>query len=349
MKRLLCSLIFLAVLCANSSAQEIRISEAPPVETQNLVIGLVRGVGSKKNSAFNLMQEGGVFLARTLYGVPFLEETPESPATCAAAMERVIARGANLIIAGGGFRMIDAVDDVARLHDDVRFVLLDCSAKTYLHNVSSVTFRQNEASYLAGAVAAWGTQSGKVGVLGALDAPVINDFILGFEAGAKKIRHDIQLDIRFIGTQYPEIIPFIAIPEAHAMADDMYADGCDVIFAVASAANAGVFQSAKSHNRFVIGVDSDQDFVAPGLVLTSVMKRLDIAILHTIASARDGTLSNVDISLGLKENGVSITPMTYTWPLFSELELRQLKMFALKIKQGVINVPSAVTAATVAP
>ncbi len=342
MKTLMFCIFFMLIPYTYANSQKAHPVSPAFANGKKIVLGLIKGVSKEENTAFNLMLEGGAFLVHSLYDVPFIEATLPSPEASDQAIEDIIAQGANLIIAGGGFRISNTMDIVAQKHPDIHFVLLDDFAKKYRSNVSSITFRQNEASYLAGAVAAWRSRSNKIGLIGAMDVPVINDFVVGYKAGAYKIRPDISVDVRYIATQFTNVIPFAAPQEAQTMADDMYDSGCDVIFGVAATSNLGIFQSARNHMKFAIGVDSNQDAYAPGLILTSVMKRLDMAILHIVDSARNGRLENINISMGLKENAVSITSLTYTEPLFSDLELRQLKMFVLKIIQGVIHIPSTI-------
>lgn len=334
-------LLGVALLCATGQGPAQAASAPKP---ERPLFGLALGSGSLEDNSFNQMQLSGMRLARPKFGVDYLVEKPASMADNERALRYLIEQGATVIICGGGWHMKGPADTLAREFPHVFFIILDDTAVEYLPNVASVTFRQNEGSYLVGALSAIVSKSDHVCFIGASDFNVINDFQVGFEAGVQRIAPQARLDVAYIDA-HPEAegkIPFDLPEVAEAMAEQMYADGCEVIYAVAAGSNRGVFNAAVRAGAFAVGVDSDQDSMAPGFVLTSMMKRLDKAILFIVEKALDGTLANEAYSLGLKEGGVALSPMTYTAPLVDDVEMRRVRYLRHLIERGELDVPSAI-------
>lgn len=312
---------------------------APAEDTP--LFGLATGLGSIGDDSYNDMLYNGMVLARAKLDVSYLVETPRSVEDDIPIMEALISRGCSVVIAGGGYHMIEPVQILSAKYPEVTFVLMDDVAASYPPNVASVTFRQNEGSFLAGALAALVSETGRIGFLGAADIPVINDFLVGYRAGARHVRPEIVLDVAYIS----EVLgadgnPFEAPQQGRDLAQELYGKGCDVVFSVAAGSNKGVFQAAKASQAFAIGVDSDQDHMAKGYVLTSMLKRLDTAILLMVEKILDGTLKNRNFSLGLKEDGVGLSNMTYTRMLIPRSVQQTLAILEQEIVAGEITVPT---------
>ena len=185
-------------------------------------------------------------------------------------------RDYGLIIAIGVSQM-EAITKMAKKFPDKRFAVVD--APVDVPNVRALLFKEHEGSYLMGAAAAMASKTGKIGFIGGMDIPLIRRFEKGYVAGAKAINPSIQTDTHYIGVTSEA---WNNPPKAKELAIEQYEDGSDVIFAAAGASNAGVFDAAEEQHKFVIGVDSNQNWVKPGLVLTSMMKRVDQAVYDTI-------------------------------------------------------------------
>ncbi len=314
-----------------------------PAAAQKPVFGLATGLGGLGDKAYNDMLYHGMVLARAMHGVLFHVESPSDPAQDMGVMEDLIAQGAKVIIAGGGYHMVEPVDVLAQRHPDVHFVLFDDVAKNFWPNVSSVTFKQNEGSYLCGVLAAKMSKTREIGFLGASDLQIINDFFVGYEAGAKSVQPDISISRVYIESSNEDVNPYNSPLRARRFALNMYDAGCDVIFAVASGSNKGVFSAALERQKFAIGVDSDQDHLAQGFILTSMMKRLDTAVVFAVSEYLAGRLDNKNYSLGLAEEGVSLSPMTFTRVLIPQQLHKEIEETKQGIQDNSIFVPSTLT------
>ena len=182
-------------------------------------------------------------------------------------------------------------------------------------NVTSVLFEEQEGSYLAGVLAALMTkQSGNpklnkdpvIGVIGGTKSTGIDKFLVGYIQGAR----DTDPDVKVL-TAYAN--DFADPSKGKQIAESMYDRGADIVYAVAGGTGAGVIEAAKERKRYAIGVDTDQDGAAPGFVLTSMVKRTDLAVSQLVQDYADGKLKGGQTrNLGLKEDGVGLSPMQYT-------------------------------------
>lgn len=207
-----------------------------------------------------------------------------------------------IITVGSGTK--DALEQVAAENPKKRFVVLDTVAEG--NNVTSVTFRQNEGSFLAGALAALMTAKEKpagartVGIVMGMDIPLMQDFRVGYEQGTTTVDPNVKVLTAFVGNwNDPALGKEIAISQFNA--------GASVIFQAAGNSGTGVIAAAKERHFHAIGVDSPQEHLAPGVVLTSVLKRIDTAIMVVVSDAIKGTLKSGRRSLGIAEGGVGLS------------------------------------------
>jgi basic membrane protein A len=249
--------------------------------------------------------------------------------------------GADVIFAGSGWSMVEPVDVLAREYPDIKFVIFDDFAKEYLPNVASVTFKQNEGSFLAGAFAALQTTTGRIGVIGGLDIPVINDFIVGYEAGARFINPNIRIYTDFISRHNATSNPFSDPDTAHKIAMEMYGRrDVDIIFGVAGASGFGIFNAASQMGQYAIGVDSDQDYLAEGTILTSMMKRMDKSIEMLAGIILAGRFENKPYMLGLVEECIGLSEMEFTRDKIPTTTLDAINNIKSQIVSGEIVVPT---------
>lgn len=344
-----CMVLFAACSKKNTQPSGTTMDANNPTG-QKYKIGLITGFGGLGDKAFNDMEYNGVIGARMKFGVDFLYRSPTKAADDVPLIEELIAQGCNVIIAGGGFHQFEPVDILSRKYPNVIFILLDSPAKSYPPNLSAVVFRQNEGSYLAGALAALMSKTGVIGIVAAMNIDVINDFIVGYNAGAAAVSPQIRVIVNFIEDKYPEkttgLSPFANPDGAYTLASGMYSSGnADVIFSVASASGVGIFNAAQEKHRYAIGVDSDQDFLAEGYILTSMMKFLDRSIMKVVEELIKGTLENRLYSFGLKEGGVDLSPMQYTRDKIPQGILERIQELKKSIINGTIIVPTAMAKA----
>lgn len=334
-------MVIMTLSCQKKQTNDSDLTDSLSLAKSKYLFGLVTGTGGLGDKAFNDMQYNGMLYAKKNYGINFIYTAPQSMADDEPAMETLIKKGANVIFAGGGFHMIDPVDHLARKYPQVKFIILDDFAKEYLPNVASVTFKQNEGSFLIGALSAMQTKTKKIGLIAATDINVLQDFITGYKAGAEYIDPSVRVTVKFIGKMDDQTPPFANPKKAYKIATTLYkAENVDIIYQVASASGMGVFNAAKESGSYAMGVDSDQDYLAEGFILTSMMKRLDQGVNMVIDEILKGKFSNKAYKLGLNENGVSLTPMIYTKQLIKPENLQRLKDITEKIKQKNIIVPS---------
>jgi basic membrane protein A len=262
------------------------------------VPGIVYGVGEKFDGSFNEGAFGALEQWAKDGGGTFLEYEPRAVTEFATGVDALVSRGATLIIAVG-FYYAQPLGEAAAAYPDVRFVLIDAVAEG--PNIRCILFREQEGSYLTGVLAALASKSGTIGFVAALDIPLIRKFVDGFGQGARDTRADIQYLVNFVGVTPAA---FNDPVKAGEITRGQITRGADVIFAGAGNSNMGIFQAAKDAGIYAIGVDSNQNGIAPGTILTSMLKRVDRAILRALADAASGDWTPGVVTLGLAEDGV---------------------------------------------
>ncbi|MHA2363065.1 MAG: BMP family lipoprotein [Candidatus Hodarchaeales archaeon] len=278
-------------------------------------IAVVFGVGGLGDEGFNDLAYKGLMNANDTFCLNIDYTEPTTITEFNSAIE-TFASSTNpvydLIIAVG-WEAGDAVDSSARAHPDRNFVIFDNVVD--LPNVASIIFKEHEGSFLAGAMAAMATKTNKLGFLGGLDIELINRFRSGFEQGARYINPDIEIFVQYSPNQNN---PWGDREGGRAVANSFIDDGVDIIYSAAGVVTgSGVFEAVEVANQtgirvFAIGVDVNQDDLYPGLILTSMLKRLDVAIETQITSFVEGTWTSGYLNLGLAEGGVGITLMENT-------------------------------------
>ncbi|MBL8330059.1 MAG: BMP family ABC transporter substrate-binding protein [Rubrivivax sp.] len=209
------------------------------------------------------------------------------------ALRRMAERGASPIVAIG-FSQGSAVEKVAKEFPKLQFAIIDFVVN--LPNVQSIVFNEHEGSFLVGMMAAMASKTGKVGFIGGMDIPLIRKFQCGYEQGAKFANGKIEVSANMTGTT-----PAAWNDPARGseLAKAQFAKGVDVVFAAAGGTGTGVYQAAKDAGKLAIGVDSNQNHLQPGTMLTSMVKRVDVAVANAFAGVKPGLTT-----MGLKENGV---------------------------------------------
>jgi len=265
---------------------------------ETMVPALVYAVGQKFDKSFNEGAHAGAEAFKAESGLATLEYQPQSVAEFERGIAALARRGAT-DIAVIGFYYATPLEAVAARFPAIRFTLIDAVADR--PNVRSVTFREQEGSFLTGMLAALASKSGKIGFVGALDIPLLRRFISGYQQGARYARPDVAVSVSFVGTTPAAFNDPAAGAE---VARSQFESGVDVVFAGAGSSNFGVFQQAADQHRLAIGVDSNQNTLHPGTMLTSMLKRVDLAVLQAFRQGRDGSWKPGQVGLGLAEGGV---------------------------------------------
>lgn len=231
-----------------------------------------------------------------------------------------------------GYAMAHDTDEVAARFPARRFAIID--AVSAQPNVTSVTFREQEGSFLAGAAAAMASKSKTVAFLGGVDIPLLRKFESGYTAGARQADPSVKVLVKYVGS-------FDDIAAGKEIASVLVDAGADVIYAAAGKAGLGAIDLVKTlPSAYVIGVDSDQDDLAPGKVLTSMIKRVDVGVLTVAREAASQKPRTGRLELGLKDGGVSLSDFRYTRDVLAPSQFRRLDAMRAAVIAGKIVPPS---------
>jgi len=261
---------------------------------------IVFDMGGKFDKSFNEgVHNGGEAFTRET-GVAVREFEPQNDTQREQALRNFARRGQSPIIAVG-FNQVSAVKAVAAEFPQVRFVIIDSVVDA--PNVQSIVFREEQGSYLAGMLAALKSATGKIGFVGGMDVPLIRKFACGYVQGARAANPRIEVLQNMTGSTPSAWNDPVRGAE---LTRSQIERGADVVFHAAGATGNGVLQAASDAGKFGIGVDSNQNMLHPGHVLTSMVKQLDVATRTTLAAARDGSWKPGTQVLGLAEDGVGL-------------------------------------------
>ena len=257
----------------------------------------------KGDRSYNDMALSGVAQAPDTIPLHLVEIQPTMVADYEPVLRNLASTGTDLII-GVGFLYADPINRVAPAFPATRFLLVDGDAGA-LVNVRSLVFRPEEGSFLVGVVAAEKSVTQRIGFIAGMDIPIMHRFECGFVQGAQRAAADhgytVSVTSRYIGST-PDA--FSNPARGRDLALLLYDDGIDVLYHAAGASGNGVIQAAQQRRRFVIGVDTDQSYLAPEWVITSMRKRIDIAVARAISDVYGGTFAGGTHNSGLREGGV---------------------------------------------
>ncbi|MDJ0995387.1 MAG: BMP family ABC transporter substrate-binding protein [Dinoroseobacter sp.] len=261
---------------------------------------LIFDLGGKFDKSFNEAAFMGAERWAQETGGKYLEIELSSEAQREQALRRFAERGANPIVTTG-FAMADPVSQVAPDYPDIKFVNIDGFFPNLdeLPNVLAISFAEHEGSYLVGMLAAKKSESGTIGFVGGMDVPLIRHFACGYAQGAKAVNPDITIIPNMTGTTPAAWNDPVKGGE---LAKAQVGQGADVIYAAAGGTGVGVLQAAADEGILSIGVDSNQNHLHPGSVLTSMLKRVDVAVYNALTAGEN--LETGQLSLSLADDGV---------------------------------------------
>ncbi len=302
-------------------------------------IGLVLGVSGLGDNSFNDMQYAGLVQARLSMPVTGFVRAPADarPETLDRVFsDLVMTDRCSLVIVSESYIMVDAVLRSAREHPEVTFVLMDHAAVA-LPNIASSQFAQNEVGFAAGYLAGRLSPGKPVGYIGGVDLWSVRDFLAGFEAGLARAANGSHLIVEYL-SRIPDFSGFTSPGRAHSLAETMYARGARIVAAVAGASGTGIIAAARRLGHLAIGVDSDQDHLAPGAVLTSMVKRVDVAITNFVGWHLAGRLKGGRAyRFGYRERGVGLTEFEFTRTLVPPDLRRELSEIESDLAAGRIR------------
>lgn len=288
MMKALCVLVLVGVAAGCGGTEK---------EGNGPAVGVAYASGGKRDNSYNQSAALGAELVRQRLSLTVREVEPAQFSDLESAIQGLAQAKADLVIAVGPFYP-EAVKRVAPRFPATRFVVIDGEVES-LANVRSIMFREEQGSYLVGALAGLATQTGRVGAVLAMDIPVLNKFFAGYRCGVLGIRGDITVEKVIIGSGPDAFSDPIRGAES---ARFLLGRGVDVIYQVAGASGIGVINAVREAGKgFAIGVDSNQNGLAPGRVLTSMLKRVDLAVLEAVQEQLSGKFAPGVVRVGIEK------------------------------------------------
>ncbi|MFX3625374.1 MAG: BMP family protein [Ectobacillus sp.] len=288
--------LFAVILSLTGCAQK----DSKNKDREKVTIGIMLpdiGLGDQSfsDSAFTGLEQ-----ARNELGILFDYRELADTKTYEKGLTELVEQGNDLVV-GLGFAMQEDLEKVAKKFPKQKFLLIDGTSQ--LPNVYSVTFKEHEGSYLIGVLAGMKTKTNKVGFIGGLNVPLINKFAAGFEQGVKEVNPSAQVLIEYAGTFGDDKL-------GKNIAQNMIANGADFVYPAAGFTGVGSILAAQENNVYAFGVDSDQYFIAEKAVVSSMLKKIDVAMFEVAKQmVRDGKLRERNMELGIAEKGVGLAPV----------------------------------------
>ena len=297
-----------------------------------LTLAMVTDVGGLGDRSFNDSAYRGLLESRAGLDA-FIKVLQSKSAADYQPNLTVLSEGRFAMIYAIGFLMGDDLQQVAQQFPAQRYAIVDDVVAE--PNVVSLTFKEEDGSFLAGALAAMVSKTRRVGFIGGADIPLIRKFEAGYAAGVREIDPSMHVDVKYAGS-------FDDVPAGKEIANILFNGGADIIYTAAGKVGLGAIDAVKSRPQgyYIIGVDSDQDALAPGKILTSMVKHVDVAVFDVAqAIARRRPIAG-HLVFGLRENGVGLTDFRYTRGAVTAAALARLSSLRARIASGSIVVPS---------
>ena len=303
-----------------------------PAYAQTPRIGLIFAEGGLGDQSFNDAAYRGLMQAKDELGVDVVYVEPADIAEMEEHQRAYADLDLDLIIVIG-FIHQSALVEVSADYPHINFAIVDDVVDN--PNVTSLVFEEHEGSFLVGVLAGLMSETNKVGFVGGMEVPLIRKFEVGFVEGAKYANPNVEVLVNYAGS-------FGDPGRGRELAVSQNERGADIVYHAAGGTGSGVIDAAVANGFYAIGVDSDQDYMAPGIVLTSMVKRVDTAVFEVIKSVVDGTLEAGVRSFGIEDGGVGTSEFTYTKDLIPEAVFDAIEDARDKIISGEIVVSNPV-------
>ncbi|MDT7690030.1 MAG: basic rane protein [Acidobacteriota bacterium] len=347
--------LVVGVLCALASGTLSCRQETRADERGKVRVGIVFDIGGKDDRSFNAAAFDGVKCAETgkhpdstpcekpSLGIFLRDVEPGNPTSIEPAMRAFAERGYDLII-GVGFAQAPIMESVAKDYPNINFAIVDGASK--LPNVASLVFKEHEGSYLVGMIAARESKTGTLGFIGGMDIGLIHRFATGYEEGAKSVNPNARVIVNYVGVNDSA---WNNPGKGKELALSQIGKGADIIFTAAGNSGLGAFDAAEQAGRdasgrathFVIGVDSNQNGVKPGFVLTSMVKRVDNAVYQIVSDVVNHQFKGGFHVYGVESDGVGYAMDKNNQSLIPSDVLQQVEQAKQKIISGQIQVTDA--------
>lgn len=330
MKRKALGSFFLATVCAVGLAACGHRAQSAARPGQ-LTLAMVTDTGGLGDKSFNDSAYAGLKRAQGELDAHIQVLQSQSAADYQPNLTTLTNSHPDEIYAVGNLMAKD-LDTVAKLNPKQNYAIVDAVLTD--PNVASITFKEQDGSFLAGALAALVSKTHHVAFLGGMDIPLLQKFEVGFTAGARQIDPNVKVDVKYVGN-------FDDVAGGKELAGLLYGGGADIIFAAAGKAGLGAIDAVKNRsNDYIIGVDSNQDGLLPGKILTSMVKHVDVAVFQVAQAAAARRPVHGHVILGLKDHGISLTDFRYTRNLIGVENINRVNRLARAIVTGQIHPPS---------
>jgi basic membrane protein A and related proteins len=326
---------FCTLALALTSSSACNMGARSEADKAKVHVGIVFDIGGKDDRSFNASAWEGVKRAGKDFPIVLRDVEPGDSTSVEPAIRAFAERNYDLVI-GVGFEQMPVVERVAKDYPNVNFVIID--GVIDLPNVSSLVFKEHQGSYLVGMIAAMKSQTGTIGFIGGMDIPLIHKFAKGYEEGARAANPKINVIENYVGVTPAA---WNNPGQGKELAIAQIGKGADVIFTAAGNSGLGAFDAAEQQKKFVIGVDSNQNWVKPGYVLTSMIKRIDNAVYQIVKDRVSGQFQPGVHVYGLENEGVGYAVDQYNEKLIPPEVIQKVEAAKQEIIQGKIQVTDA--------
>lgn len=308
---------------------------AAPALAAKPVVGFITGASGLGDLSFNDMAYGGIRRAQLEYNFKLIIIEPGKTGMSTEEEVLDIVEKTDVILLLGA-QHIQFAKEAATRFPGKQFIIFEVPTEG-ISNMSSVMFKQHEGSFLAGALAAYVSETGSVGFVGGTVIPPVQAFEQGYREGAAYADPDVNVLVDYVSPA-GDFSGFGNPKKGHEIALNQYGQGADIVFAVAGLTGNGIIEAARRTGNYAIGVDSDQDSLAKGFVLTSMIKRMDVACYNELKDVLEGRFSPGVTYYGLKDEGVGLSEMKYTRDKLPAGTLDKIETIKQKIINGEIVV-----------
>jgi basic membrane protein A and related proteins len=319
-----------------------RNAETAPATTA-VKIGVVFDVGGRGDKSFNDGAAAGSIRAEKELGATIRYIEPGESSDREAGLRLLAAEHMDLVV-GVGFIFTDDLNQLAREYPSIRFAGIDYAVATDAKgssimppaNVAALRFREEEGSFLVGAIAGLVTTTKTVGFVGGMNVPLIQKFDAGYEAGVKQVCPSCR-----VISQYAGVTPdaFRNPGKGKEIAFSQYQQGADIIYHASGSTGLGVFEAARQSGKLAIGVDADQWSEMPGFILTSMVKRIDNVLFDAAKRVKEGTFQGGIYNFGLAQDGVGYVYDEHNRALIPDSVRQRVEQLKAQVVAGKIQVP----------
>lgn len=322
-----------SVACVGQKTDNPEVKQ-PGADKKVPVVGMITDIGGIHDKSFNQSAYEGLKKAEEdgLITLKYLEST--SDADYEKHVNTFVEQEVDVIL-GIGFKLEETIYNAALEYPEVKFAVVDAALDggkgQVPANAEGIMFQANEGAFLGGYLAALTTKTNKLGLIIGVDAPILNAFATGFYAGAWTHNKDITIFGQYANS-------FADVAKGKNLAEQMYSQDADIIYSAAGDTGNGAIESAKERDKWAIGVDRDQYELAPKNMLTSTMKRVDIAVYNVVQKISKGeAFGGKTVFYGMKEGAVGLAPSTQN---ISAENLKLVEEMATKLQNGEVKAPA---------